>query len=203
MITKPPFLYRVMGMLFLMHCYLIAFRLLDYLSWLDLRLLLLSDFSNRIIPASAWKSLPFNVMTIDHWSRSYIMIDMSFRHGYTDRLPFLLDDIYLTLQHVRIDLDSLMSSFYAILMSILPLRPSWQQVQVAFLLCFLWSKSWSTSSSSVSPSLPPSALVAYHVAWRRACAIVVAANPCPASFKGWAANCRTKRSSVYGELEGV
>ncbi len=33
----------------------------------------------------------------------------------------------------------------------------------------------------MSSSLPPSALAAYRVAWRRACAIVVAASPCPAS----------------------
>ena len=47
-------------------------------------------------------------------------------------------------------------------------------------LIMLWSKNASTSSSA-SPSLPPSAVVASLVAWRRAWAIVVACNPCPAS----------------------
>jgi hypothetical protein len=56
-------------------------------------------------------------------------------------------------------------------------------------------------SSSVSPSLAPSALVAYRVACRRACAIVVAdtSRPCPAS-KG--VQPIAELNVVNGELEG-
>ena len=97
---------------------------------------------------------------------------------YTSRLLSLLGN-YLDSLHVRIGLGSLMSFFCAIQMLISRPQPFGQQVQVAPLSRF---------DRRIGQCLPvchhPFPLLHWlHIVWpwRRACAIVVAANPCPAS----------------------